>query len=75
MYRLTVIAHLKAVTKAFVRHVGQHRGLPKSILDAAGGTVFTFGSYRLGVYGPGKTPSTTVLHLHHLLTISGLFRI
>ena len=60
MNRLTVIAHLKSVTQAFVRHIGQRKGLPQSLLDSAGGTVFTFGSYRLGVYGPGQPPITVM---------------
>ena len=58
--RSAVIAHLKDVTQAFVRHVGQRKGLPKSLLDSAGGNVFTFGSYRLGVYGPGQGLAATI---------------
>ena len=49
-----VLNILQRVTEAFVRHVGQLRGLPQSVIDNAGGRVHTFGSYRLGVYGPGN---------------------
>jgi poly(A) polymerase len=52
--RKKVLAHMQKVTEDFVRHVGKLRGLPASVLDSAGGKVSTFGSYRLGVYGPGE---------------------
>ena len=39
----------------FVKHVGRQKGLPPSVVDNAGGKVCTFGSYRLGVYGPGMS--------------------
>lgn len=29
------------------------KNLPQPVVDKAGGKIFTFGSYRLGVYGPG----------------------
>lgn len=38
----------------FVRHVCKKRELPKAAIENAGGKIFTFGSYRLGVYGPGE---------------------
>jgi poly(A) polymerase len=51
--RKQVLGVLQKVTEEFVRHVGKKRKLAPSVIDAAGGMVFTFGSYRLGVYGPG----------------------
>ena len=30
------------------------RGMPESVANEAGGKIFTFGSYRLGVHGQGK---------------------
>ena len=41
------------MTVEFVKHVSKKRNLSQSGIDAAGGKIFTFGSYRLGVYGPG----------------------
>jgi poly(A) polymerase len=51
--RKKVLSHLQRVTEQFVRHVGLKKGLAPSVIDSAGGKVSTFGSYRLGVYGPG----------------------
>jgi len=52
--RKQVLAHLQKVTCELVRHVGKLKGLAPSVIQDAGGKVSTFGSYRLGVYGPGK---------------------
>ena len=30
------------------------KGLGDAIVNSAGGKIFTYGSYRLGVYGPGE---------------------
>lgn len=49
-----VLKTLQQVTVKFVRHVGTAKGLAQGVIDAAGGRVFTFGSYRLGVFGPGQ---------------------
>lgn len=51
--RKRVLAHMQKVTEDFVRQVGRMKGLNASVIDSAGGKVSTFGSYRLGVYGPG----------------------
>jgi len=51
--RKKVLAQLQKVTEQFVRHVGLQKGLAPSVIESAGGKVSTFGSYRLGVYGPG----------------------
>lgn len=44
---------LQKAVEEFVRHVGQVKRLAPSVIDNAGGRICTFGSYRLGVYGPG----------------------
>lgn len=45
---------IQKVVAEFVKHVCKTKNLPQSTVDSAGGKIFTFGSYRLGVYGPGK---------------------
>jgi poly(A) polymerase len=53
--RKKVLEQLQAITEKFVRHVGTQKGLAPSVINSAGGKVSTFGSYRLGVYGPGES--------------------
>lgn len=48
---------LQKITEEFVFQVSQQQGLPEPIAKAAGGKIFTYGSYRLGVYGPGTSSS------------------
>ena len=53
-YRKSALQLLQKITVEFVRHVSREvRKLPQNAVDAAGGKIFTYGSYRLGVYGPG----------------------
>lgn len=56
MLRDTSIEALKiiqAVTVEFVKTVSRKKGYSATVIDQAGGKIFTFGSYRLGVYNPG----------------------
>lgn len=52
---------IQKVVIEFVKVVGRRKGLSPAALEAAGGKIFTYGSYRLGVYGPGwfMRPSKT----------------
>jgi poly(A) polymerase len=52
--RVAVLSKLQKVTEEFVREVAKKKNLAQSIIDNGGGKIFTFGSYRLGVYGPGE---------------------
>ena len=62
MIRGTVLQALQKITVEFVKHVSKDvRKLPQNAVDAAGGKIFTYGSYRLGVYGPGQSDSTIPL--------------
>jgi poly(A) polymerase len=45
---------LNALVKDFVYRVGILQGLSEAEARNAGGKIFTFGSYRLGVHGTGK---------------------
>ncbi|KAL1303481.1 hypothetical protein AAFC00_006862 [Neodothiora populina] len=64
--RKAVLQTMQQVTLKFVRHVGQLKGLPPSVIDNAGGKIFTFGSYRLGVFGPGSDIDTLVVAPKHV---------
>ena len=49
-----VLEALQKITEEFVRVVSKKKNLPDSIIKEAGGKIFTYGSFRLGVFGPGK---------------------
>jgi poly(A) polymerase len=44
---------LDLVVKAWVRRVYRHKRFPEFMCEEATSKIFTFGSYRLGVHGPG----------------------
>jgi len=49
---------VSALTKQFVRKISLDRGLSETAMNASGGKIFTCGSYRLGVHGPGSDIDT-----------------
>jgi poly(A) polymerase len=51
--RLEVLRRINALVKAWVKRVSVEKGLPPEQVEKAGGKLFTFGSYRLGVYTRG----------------------
>lgn len=53
--RVKVLAELQQLTIEFVRRVSLNKNMTESMAKEAGGKIFTFGSYRLGVYGPGMS--------------------
>ncbi|RDI83112.1 hypothetical protein Vi05172_g6815 [Venturia inaequalis] len=59
--RQEVLRHFQRVTEAFVKLVAEKRNLAPSVIQNGGGKVATFGSYRLGVYGPGSDIDTLVV--------------
>lgn len=52
-FRTVVLESLQKITIEFVRQVSKKKGLSDAVANSAGGKIFTYGSYRLGVYGPG----------------------
>lgn len=42
------------MVKEFVYTVSKSKGFPDTLAKEAGGKIFTYGSYRLGVHGTGK---------------------
>jgi poly(A) polymerase Pap1 len=55
-FRVKVLAELQQLTVEFVQKVSLNKNMTESMAKEAGGKIFTFGSYRLGVYGPGEYP-------------------
>ena len=53
-----VLAKLSVIVKHFVHRISLARNLPEAVASEAGGKIFTFGSYRLGVHGTGAPFST-----------------
>lgn len=71
--RQEVLRHFQRVTEAFVKLVAEKRNLAPSVIQNGGGKVATFGSYRLGVYGPGK--QTQALPIAYSAALTVVFRI
>lgn len=61
-----MLGRVAAVVKKFVKTVGVARGLSEAAATAAGGKIFTFGSYRLGVHGPGTDIDTLCVVPKHV---------
>ena len=66
MDRRSVLARLEQVLRRLVQMMGKEKRLPQAILDAAGGKVYTYGSFELGVYGPGSDIDTLMLAPKHV---------
>jgi len=52
--RMSTLSLLQKVTQEFVREVSRRQKLPPSQIEQFGGKIYPYGSYRLGVYGPGE---------------------
>ena len=64
--REIVLGRLAALVKTFVKTVSLARGLSEAAAETAGGKIFTFGSYRLGVHGPGSDIDTLCVVPKHV---------
>ncbi|KAI0353127.1 polymerase [Trametes cingulata] len=64
--REIVLGRLAALVKKFVRRVSIARGLSETAADAAGGKIYTYGSYRLGVHGSGADIDTLCVVPRHV---------
>jgi poly(A) polymerase Pap1 len=59
--RERVLNRMGALSRDWIRSVCIKRGLSKDVVDAAGGQLFTSGSYRLGVHEPGADIDTILV--------------
>ncbi|KAK5210311.1 polynucleotide adenylyltransferase [Exophiala xenobiotica] len=64
--RMSTLALLNRVTQEFVREVSRRQRLPPSQIDQFGGKILTYGSYRLGVFGPGSDIDTLAVAPRHV---------
>ncbi|GAA6061700.1 hypothetical protein JCM10212_005992 [Sporobolomyces blumeae] len=61
-----VLGRLNALVKEFVYRSSLNHGLSEQKAREAGGKIFTFGSYRLGVHGPGSDIDTLLVVPKHV---------
>ena len=66
LFREIVLGRLASLIKKFVTKVSLARGLSEAAANTAGGKIFTFGSYRLGVHGPGSDIDTLCVVPKHI---------
>ena len=64
--RRKVLSILQQLTQLFVYTVSRKKNMSEGMAKDAGGKIFTFGSYRLGVYGPGSDIDTLVVVPKHV---------
>ena len=64
--REKVLALVQSLVKEFVKRVSMRTGMSAQLADQAGGKIFTFGSYRLGVHGPGADIDTLCVVPKHV---------
>ncbi|AGO10452.1 AaceriABL002Cp [[Ashbya] aceris (nom. inval.)] len=64
--RIKVLQELQALAQEFVFKVSRKRNMSEGMARDAGGKIFTFGSYRLGVHGPGSDIDTLVVVPKHV---------
>ncbi|CAE6391369.1 unnamed protein product [Rhizoctonia solani] len=70
--RQDVLAIVHELVQEFVRKVSLKAGMSEQAAKMAGGKIFTFGSYRLGVHGPGSDIDTLCVVPRHV-TYSDFF--
>ncbi|SCU94805.1 LADA_0G11430g1_1 [Lachancea dasiensis] len=64
--RVEILKILQDLAQALVFQVSKKRNMSDGMAKDAGGKVFTFGSYRLGVHGPGSDIDTLVVVPKHV---------
>jgi poly(A) polymerase len=60
--RIRTLELLQKTLVEFVREVSRKMRLPQSQIEQFGGQIYAYGSYRLGVYGPGQSSHTKLEH-------------
>lgn len=64
--RVEVLMILQKLTEEFVYTVSKNKNMSEAMARDSGGKIFTFGSYKLGVFGPGSDIDTLVVVPKHV---------
>ncbi|CEP15749.1 hypothetical protein [Parasitella parasitica] len=64
--RVVVLGKLNKMVKEFVYKVSKAKNFPDALAKEAGGKIFTYGSYRLGVHGAGADIDTLCVFPKHV---------
>lgn len=64
--RVEVLGKLQTLAEKFVKKTCAAKGLSEHVVNNSGGKIFTFGSYRLGAYGPGSDIDTLLVGPTHI---------
>ncbi|KAJ0977429.1 hypothetical protein J5N97_012903 [Dioscorea zingiberensis] len=56
--REEVLGQINQIVKSWVKHLTRQRGYSDQMVEDANAVIYTFGSYRLGVHGPGADIDT-----------------
>lgn len=61
-----MLGRISSLVRKFVYKVSMMRGMSEVAANAAGGKIFTYGSYRLGVHSPGSDIDTLCVVPKHV---------